>query len=93
MKNGWTKYLVGVLVTLTLFVAMPFMASSIVANDKEARARDKEIEKELITRHEKNRERVEIFCAKQQEINDKLSIGLVEIKADLKYIKQQVEHN
>jgi hypothetical protein len=79
-SNGWTKYLVGVLVSLLFFIVMPMLITNVIANDKDSRCRDEEIKREV----QKNRN-------EQQQLNQEILVSLTEMKSDLKYIKQAVK--
>ena len=46
-SSKWVQYLVGVIVSLILFVAIPSIVSAVVANDKDSRQRDTDICKEV----------------------------------------------
>lgn len=77
--NGWTKYLVGVLVSLILFIAIPTMAGHIIDNDKSSRERD-----------EKLNDKIETSTMTGMKDRQDIKIMLTEIKTDLVYIKQKV---
>lgn len=80
MKNGWVKYLVGTIVTLTLFVALPTLTRAIVENDKASRVRD-EVLNDKIYR----------ACVEQQKTNEKVSVELGKIATILEFIKMKVQ--
>ena len=46
-NSKWVMYLVGVLVSLTLFVALPALAANIINNDRIREEQDREIRKEI----------------------------------------------
>jgi len=46
-KGAWIMYLVGVLVTLILIIALPAMANAIINNDRLREEQDRQIRKEL----------------------------------------------
>jgi len=46
-RNKWILWLVGVLVTLVLFITLPTMANAIITNDKDSRSRDAEIQAKI----------------------------------------------
>ena len=93
--NGWTKYLVGVLVTLVLFVAIPTIASNMIANDKASRNRDIA----LMESDNKLREDFNAHCLQsetkmyeyamtQEKVNGKILATLEGIGKDLDYLKR-----
>jgi len=46
-RSKWILWLVGVLVTLVLFITLPTMAGAIITNDKDSRSRDTEIQAKI----------------------------------------------
>ena len=46
-NSTWVMYLVGVLVSLTLFVALPALAANMINNDRIREEQDREIRKEI----------------------------------------------
>jgi hypothetical protein len=81
--NGWAwaaKWLAGAVLSVVLFVALPTMATNIIANDKESRIRDGFLD-----------EKYQRKCDEQQKVNESIVVALAEIKTDLKYIKEKVK--
>ena len=78
-KSGWIKYLVGTLVTLTLFVAIPTIVNAVIENDRQSRTRDDEIKKELAT------DRKELGCKLEL-----MMCRLSSIETELKFLNKRV---
>ena len=78
MNNGKSRiilYLVGVLVTLVLFITIPTMAGYIVENDKESRKRDEKIREDVT-------EKIDEVLVEQTEMKCQLS----RIETHLEYL-------
>ncbi len=67
------------IITVCIIPILFFMGTSLIANDKEARARDEDVKKELV-----------VCTAEQQKVNQAILVTLAEIKTDLGYIKQKM---
>ena len=78
--NGWSKYLVGVLVSLILFICIPTMAAHIIANDKESRERDTKIE-----------EKVNRAIIEQKDSSKAVEVALAKILTKIEYIERAVK--
>ena len=90
MKNGSGKlvmYLVGVLVTLVLFIGFPTLVRYVIANDQASRQRDVDLtealHRHIITAEEKQHE----WVVKQEVQNGKTNTTLEKILVELQYIK------
>lgn len=79
-NNAWTKYLVGVLVTLILIITIPTLTKAVIDNDKASRARD-----------EKLNDKFQEAIIAQQMTNEKVAVDLGKIMVILEYIKQKVQ--
>ena len=73
--GGWAKYLVGVIVSLILFIVLPAIVNYSIASDKESRARDTEIEKKQTANSEK-----------QNEVNSKILSTLATIQNNVEWL-------
>jgi len=73
--GGWAKYLVGVIVSLILFIVLPAMVNYSIASDKESRTRDSKIEEKQTANSEK-----------QSEVNSKILSALSEISSDVRWL-------
>ena len=73
--NGWTKYLVSVLVGAVLFIALPTMASHIIANDKASRERDQSIDDKVDR----------AILEQKQEMKD-VAVNVAMIQKDIQYL-------
>ena len=75
-SNAWLLWLAGV--TMTMFTSAIFMmGSNVIANDRDSRCRDSEIE-----------DKVADICEKQNSVNQEILVTLASIKTDLIYIKK-----
>ena len=81
--NGWIKYLVGVIVTLVLFVAIPTMASHMITNDKESRARDAKIDEKYDKKVTALRDDVYHEIKETRKEVQTIQMSMVEIKTIL----------
>lgn len=64
-KGKWIMYLVGVLVTLVVLIAMPTMASQIWTNDRNNTEQHKEITATMIERDEAIHASIHTFSVEQ----------------------------
>jgi hypothetical protein len=74
-STTWLQYLVGVIVSLILFIVLPTMVNYSIEADKESRMRDSDLEK----RHTESEQ-------KQASVNSALLSTLSEIRTDLKWL-------
>jgi len=77
MANGnghWVKWLVGTLFTISFF-AITTLVTSVIANDKESRARDTKIE-----------ERVNEAILEQKQEMKEVAINVALIQKDIQYL-------
>lgn len=76
---GWTvaKWVSGLFVTAVVMVILPSIATNVIANDKDTRAREKKME-----------DKYDRMIYAQLEVNKQLLVAITEIKSDLKYLKR-----
>jgi hypothetical protein len=86
--NGWTKYVVGVLVTLVLFVALPTMATQMITNDRMSRERDEEMQKDLTAYMVSSQKHFNEYTMKQEAHNGEIKSLLVGLSKDIEYLKR-----
>ena len=82
-RNGsmaWIRYLVALIVTIVVLIALPALANHIIANDKESRARDEKLD-------EKCQDRYETTTAKLAE----QTAIVTEIRTDMKWVRKALE--
>ena len=75
-SNNWTLWLAGVTVTM-LTSALFMMGTNVIANDRDSRCRDNDIE-----------DKVNNICEKQNAVNQEILVTLASMKTDLIYIKR-----
>ena len=64
-RNKWIMYLVGLLVTIVVLIALPTMASQIWTNDRNNTTQHIEIKATMIERDEKLMEKITTFSVEQ----------------------------
>ena len=64
-RNKWIMYLVGLLVTIVVLIALPTMASQIWTNDRNNTHQHIEIKATMIERDEKLMEKITTFSVEQ----------------------------
>ena len=73
-------YLVGVIVTLICFIAIPTLANNVIINDKESRARD-----------EKIADNMEVKFDRIMGGISTINIAQMEMKTEQRYVKEKVD--
>ena len=89
-RNRWLLWTAGIIMTFIL-TAITFLGTNVVANDKEARARDSSLEIRLSQRIEKNQERIQINQEKNQEKLEVINKGTTDILVAIAELKKDVQ--
>ena len=89
-NNGWIKYLVGVLVTIVVIIAIPTMARSIWENDRMSRDRDSKLHEKIDTKCQEIQREQLVITKETNAKFEKIMVGLAEVTTDLKYVKAKL---
>ena len=80
-------YLVGVIVTLICFIAIPTMASNMINNDKDSRARDTTITSALNVHILQAQTNFNAYTMAQEKHNGEMKSIITGMAKDIQYIK------
>ncbi len=77
-ENKWALWLAGIVSTL-IITAITMISSNVIANDKDGRQRDVNIDN-----------RITAVCNEQTKVNQEILIKLASISTDMQYVKKMV---
>ena len=86
MNNGnrsWTIWLSGIIATL-LTTAILFLGNNLIANDKESRQRDNEIEQRVVIKIDKLQQELYTKLDKMIEAQNKTNIAIASLEEKIK---------